>query len=164
MPKTLAPEERTSETFAIMKFQFMAKLSSWTLLGFFLYIFAVTFGIVPKDNLPTVNTVIGFLILEIGIMIGYYFGSSQSASAHRTQEDNKQTPPTEIHSRTITDTRTVKPAVVDSPPAVVDCPPKEELLRLVEQGMSVSQIADKYSVTVAIVEKWIQQYEKEDKS
>ena len=74
-------KSKIAEEFAVMKFKFMAKLAAWTLLGFFIYIFAITFGIVPKENLPSVNTILGFLILEVGIMIGYYFGASQSTSA-----------------------------------------------------------------------------------
>jgi hypothetical protein len=82
-------KNHTQAEFAVMKFRFMSKLAAWTMFGFFLYIFAITFGIVPEQNLPSVNTILGFLILEIGIMIGYYFGASQSSSALK-EKDGKE--------------------------------------------------------------------------
>lgn len=94
----------TSSDFAVMKFRFMAKLAAWTMFGFFLYIFAITFGIVPKENLPSVNTILGFLILEVGIMIGYYFGSSQSSSAMKDKDGPPTT--TESHSEKVTTEKT----------------------------------------------------------
>lgn len=112
-------KECTSEDFAVMKFRFMAKLASWSLFGFFLYIFLVTFGDIPRANLPLVNTIIGFLILEIGIMIGYYFGSSQSTSASALRD--KDTPPgTVTQMETKTETRTE--SVTDVPKAITDKP------------------------------------------
>ena len=97
--------------FSVMKFRFMAKLSSWTMFGFFLYIFSITFGIVPDPNLPSVNTILGFLILEIGIMIGYYFGASQSSSAQAAR-DKTEPPGTVTHE----ETETHKTTVSDKPP------------------------------------------------
>lgn len=83
----------TSKEFAVMKFRFMARMAMFTVATWTFYFFCVTFLPIPKENLPNVNTILGFLILEIGIMIGYYFGASQSSNAMKEKE--KELPPPE---------------------------------------------------------------------
>lgn len=79
-------EKCTSSDFAVMKFRFMAKLTMFNMCAWSAYFFCVTFFPIPKENLPIVNTILGFLILELGIMIGYYFGASQSSNAMKAKD------------------------------------------------------------------------------
>lgn len=82
----------TSNDFAVMKFRFMAAMSMFTLCSWTVYFVAITFFPIPKENLPLVNTIVGFLILELGIMIGYYFGASQSSNAMKAKENEPPAP------------------------------------------------------------------------
>jgi uncharacterized membrane protein len=77
----------TSQDFAVMKFRFMAKLAVFMIGLSFLYFFCVTFISIPDGNVGNTNTVVGFIILEIGIVIGYYFGSSQSSRAMKEKDE-----------------------------------------------------------------------------
>ncbi len=77
--------------FAVMKFQFMAKLTIFILGLSFLYFFAVTFIEIPGGNIGNSNTIVGFIILTVGVISGYYFGSSQSTGA-MAKRDLEQSP------------------------------------------------------------------------
>jgi len=81
----------TPRDFAIMKFQFMAKIATLMICLSFLYFFCVTFGYIPDGNYGNTNTIVGFIILEIGIVIGYYFGSSQSGRAMKEKDATQPT-------------------------------------------------------------------------
>lgn len=53
----------------------------------FLYFFAVSFRVIPEDNVGNVNIILGFLLgTAVSSFIGYFFGSSQSAIAHGKKE------------------------------------------------------------------------------
>jgi len=78
--------ECTSTDFAVMKFKFMARMAMFTITSWTIYFVGITFWPIPKENLPLVNTIVGFLILELGIMIGYYFGASQSSNAMKAKD------------------------------------------------------------------------------
>lgn len=83
-------EEKCSPMdFAVMKFRFMAKLAIFIIGLSFMYFFSATFLIVPDSNIGNSNTIVGFIILTIGVVTGYYFGSSQSASALKAKDDEK---------------------------------------------------------------------------
>lgn len=55
---------------------------SLMLCGFFgAYAWQVTFGLVPKDNLPNANLILGFLIgTAVSTPIAYWMGSSKQSS------------------------------------------------------------------------------------
>lgn len=95
----------TTEDFSRMKFRFMATMAMFTLCSWTVYFVAITFFPIPKENLPLVNTIVGFLILELGIMIGYYFGASQSSSAHKDR-DNPNLPGTVVSGTSTSDVHT----------------------------------------------------------
>lgn len=86
-------KECTPLDFAVMKFQFMAKLAIFLLGMSFLYFFAVTFISIPDGNIGNSNTIVGFIILTVGVVSGYYFGSSQSSSAMKNKDLEEKTPP-----------------------------------------------------------------------
>ena len=75
------------EDFALIKFKFMAKLAIFILGLSFIYFFAVTFLAIPEGNLGNSNTIVGFIILTVGVISGYYFGSSQSTSAMSKKDE-----------------------------------------------------------------------------
>jgi hypothetical protein len=83
-------EDCTSKDFSVMKFRFMAKLAIFLLGMCFIYFFAVTFIVIPDGNLGNSNTIVGFIILTVGVVSGYYFGASQSTGAHLNRDN---TPP-----------------------------------------------------------------------
>jgi hypothetical protein len=75
------------DEFAVMKFRFMAKLAIFILGLSFIYFFAVTFIVIPDGNLGNSNTIVGFIILTVGVISGYYFGASQSTSAMQKKDE-----------------------------------------------------------------------------
>lgn len=75
------------EDFAMLKFRFMAKLAVFILGLSFIYFFAVTFIVIPDGNLGNSNTIVGFIILTVGVISGYYFGASQSTSAAQKKDE-----------------------------------------------------------------------------
>ena len=79
-------EECESDNFAIMKFRFMAKLTIYVVSLSFILFAAVIFLPIPKENAGNANTIVGFIILTVGGLTGYYFGSSQSTSAHAERD------------------------------------------------------------------------------
>lgn len=82
--------------FDVLKFSFNAKLATLAFCLSFLYFFCASYLPIPKDNMSTVNTIIGFLILNLGLIIGYYFGSSQSQKSRQQKDDaenNKELKP-----------------------------------------------------------------------
>lgn len=72
--------------FAVMKFQFMGKLAVFLMMVSFILFTAVIFVPIPEGNAGNANTIVGFIILEIGVVIGFYFGASQSQSAHAAKD------------------------------------------------------------------------------
>ena len=52
------------------------------------YLTAITFFVIPIDNMGNANTITGFLLgTTIATILGYYFGSSEEAN--RSAPDNK---------------------------------------------------------------------------
>ena len=79
-------KEFESDDFAIMKFRFMATLTIFVVSMSFILFAAVIFLPIPKENAGNANTIVGFVILTVGGLTGYYFGASQSTSAHTDRD------------------------------------------------------------------------------
>ena len=87
--------------FSKFKFFFMAGYCSVVTVLSFCYFFAITFCAIPKDNIQNANLILGFLIgSAISTFLGYYFGMSQSSSAHNDRD--KTNPPGTVVSGTST--------------------------------------------------------------
>lgn len=46
----------------------------------YVFLFTITKTVIPPDNLPVVQTVVGLILAGLGGVIGYYFGSSKNES------------------------------------------------------------------------------------
>lgn len=61
--------------------RFVYYLATFWSVTAFLYIFCITFGTIPKDNIRFADTILGFLLGTIvATVINYFYGSSQSSS------------------------------------------------------------------------------------
>ena len=78
------------EDFAVLKFKFLAKLAVFVLGLSFIYFAAVTFLPIPEDNIGNANTIVGFIILTVGVISGYFYGSSQSGGAHSDRDKREK--------------------------------------------------------------------------
>lgn len=69
---------------------FAIYLSAYLVAFTSIYIILITFFNIPKENMPFVNTVLGFLLgTVVGTVVTYYLGSSNS-SAIKTGILNKE--------------------------------------------------------------------------
>lgn len=70
------------ENFKLLKFIFMSLYAAGVTGASFYYFFKLTFSAVPESNANFANLILGFLIgTAISTFLGYFYGSSQSASA-----------------------------------------------------------------------------------
>ena len=61
------------------KLIFMAIYATGVTVASFYYFFAITFNMVPEENIQNSNLILGFLLgSAISTFLGYYFGTSQS--------------------------------------------------------------------------------------
>jgi hypothetical protein len=80
-----------------IKLIFMMVYCAGVTIASFVYFFAITFTIIPEDNIQNSNLILGFLIgSAISTFLGYYFGTSQSA----IKTGEKIPPPTRTESTT----------------------------------------------------------------
>ncbi len=75
---------------------FMALFATYIVTLAFRFFFRVVFDPVPAENMQNANTILGFLLGSVvGVIIGYYFGASQSQSAMIKKDLGKPTLPKE---------------------------------------------------------------------
>jgi hypothetical protein len=62
------------------RFQFRGVIALLVVVASFGFLFALLFVPIPEQNKETTNVTIGFVLVTLGIVIGYYFGTSKDTS------------------------------------------------------------------------------------
>ena len=78
----------------VIKLIFMMVYATGVTVASFYYFFAITFNMVPEENIQNSNLILGFLLgSAISTFLGYYFGTSQSTRRVSEPEPPKPADP-----------------------------------------------------------------------